>query len=93
MMIVRILHEGQFEISGAALDELNGVDNQIVEAIADGDEKRFQKLMEQMHELVHAKGTALAMDVFKESDFILPPPDSSMEDVQELFTGEGLIPG
>jgi hypothetical protein len=93
MMIVRILHEGQFEISGAALDELNTVDNQIVEAISAGDAARFQQLMERMHALVHEKGKPLPVDVFKESDFILPPPDSSMEDVQDLFTGEGLIPG
>lgn len=92
-MIVRILHEGQFEISGAALDELNGVDNQIVEAIANGQEDRFRELMAQMHDLVHARGTPLPVDVFKESDFILPPADASMEDVQDLFVGEGLIPG
>ena len=93
MMIVRILHEGQFEISGAALDELNGVDNQIVEAIANGQEDRFRTLMAQMHDLVHAKGSPLPIDVFKESDIILPPPDASMEDVKDLFAGEGLIPG
>jgi hypothetical protein len=92
-MIVRILHEGQFEISGADLDELNGVDNQIVEAIAASDEARYTDLMARMHELVHLKGKPLPIDVLKESDFILPPPDSSMEDVQDLFAGEGLIPG
>jgi hypothetical protein len=93
MMIVRILHEGQFEVTGAGLDELNAVDNQIVEAIANRQEARFRELMEQMHAVVYAKGKPLALDVFKESDIILPPSDSSMEDVEELFAGEGLIPG
>ncbi|MDX6668633.1 MAG: hypothetical protein QOK04_2013, partial [Solirubrobacteraceae bacterium] len=28
-----------------------------------------------------------------ESEVILPPPDTSLADAREEFTGEGLIPG
>lgn len=92
-MIVRILHEGQFDIHGSDLDELNNVDNQIVEAIAARDEGRFRSLMEQMHDIVQGKGKPVPLDVFVESDIILPPPDATMEEVEEMFSGEGLIPG
>ena len=92
-MIVRILHEGQFEIRGAVLDELNDVDNQIVEAIAHGDDERFRRLMDQMHDIVLKRGSPVPVDVFEESDIILPPADATMQEVEEMFTGEGMIPG
>ena len=92
-MIVRILHEGQFDIHGAELDSLNEVDNQIVEAIAHQDEERFRRLMDQMHDIVLKRGKPVPVDEFRESDIILPPADATMEEVGEMFTGEGMIPG
>ena len=92
-MIVRVLGEGQFEVRGAVLDEINDVDNAIVEAIAGGNEKKYRALMEQLHTLVISKGKPVPIDVFEESDIILPSPDASMEEVQEMFSGEGMIPG
>ena len=92
-MIVRVMGEGQFELRGAVLDEINDVDNAIVEALAAGDETHFRSLMEQLHDLVLSKGKPVPVDVFEESDLILPPADSTMEDVQEMFSGDGMIPG
>lgn len=91
-MIVRILHEGQFELTGAQLDELNKIDNQIVEIVARGDESGFHSALERMLQYVRSNGRRLAVDEFRESDIILPPADATLEDVQHLFSGEGLIP-
>lgn len=93
MMIVRILFEGQYEINGSTLDDLNTVDNKIVEAIAKNDEKNFEKLMVELHDLVVKRGKKVPYDRLVESDFILPAADSSMEEVREMFSGDGLIPG
>ena len=92
-MIVRIMFEGQFDIHGDDIDRLNEVDNQIVEAIADGDEQRFVTLMKRMHDLVLQHGKRLPDEEIKESDLILPAADSSIEEVREMFAGEGMIPG
>jgi predicted transcriptional regulator len=92
-VIVRILHEGQFEVDGDDLDALNDVDNQIVAALEANDEARFAALMAQMHKLVHERGKEVPVEVIRESDIILPDPDASMDEVRELFTGEGMIPG
>lgn len=92
-MIVRILHEGQFDIDGRDLDTLNEIDNQIVECVAAGDEQRFTTLLTKLITTVREHGKPVPVDQFVESDIILPPPDSTMEEVQHLFTGEGLVPG
>ncbi|MBI2761965.1 MAG: hypothetical protein HYX51_11140 [Chloroflexi bacterium] len=92
-MIVRVMGEGQFEIGGAVLDKLNEVDNQIVAAIEGNDEKQFAMLMVQMHDIICKDGKPVPIDEIVESDFILPPPDCSMDEVREIFTGEGMIPG
>jgi hypothetical protein len=92
-MIVRILHEGQFAIDGRDLDALNEIDNQIVVSVAAGDEKQFATLLAKLIKTVREHGKPVPIDEFVESDIILPPPDSTMEEVQHLFTGEGLVPG
>lgn len=92
-MIVRILHEGQFEISDAALEELNRVDDQLVEAIASEDRARFAGLMERLHTLVLENSTRVPADQLRESDIILPADDASMDDVRALLSEEGLVPG
>ena len=92
-MIVRILHEGQFRISGADLDRLNEIDQQLIDCVAAGNEERFSVLLTQLVQAVREHGKPLAVDEFVESDVILPAEDSTMEEVQHLFTGEGLVPG
>ncbi|HEY8490060.1 MAG TPA: hypothetical protein VIO14_03735 [Dehalococcoidia bacterium] len=92
-MIVRILTEGQYRLPGALLDQLNELDNQIVEAVARGDQEAFGRLFPQMIDLVRQNGTPVPVEELVESDVVVPAPDSSLEEVQELFAGEGLIPG
>ncbi|MFN8556357.1 MAG: hypothetical protein U0531_03055 [Dehalococcoidia bacterium] len=92
-MIVRIMFEGQFEIKGATLDELNDVDNQIVDAIAANDEDKFRTLMARLHQVVIAKGRRVPAEDIVESDIILPPSDATMDEVQDMFSGDGIIPG
>lgn len=92
-MIIRILHEGQFDLDGDDLDALNQIDNLMVAAIEAQDQVRFRDLMDRMHRIVHERGKEVPVDVIRESDIILPDPDSSMDEVRDLFTGEGMISG
>jgi len=90
-MIVRIQGEGQWELSGAQLDELDAIDNQMLEEIDHHDESRFQQLLGQMLDYVRNNGRRLATEEIVESNLILPPADSTVDEVKALFTDEGLI--
>ena len=78
-MIVRIATEGQYELPDSETDKLNELDNQAVDACGAGDEQRFQE--------------SIGEDDLRGSDVILPPPDVSLEEAKEEFSGDGLIPG
>lgn len=92
-MIVRILSEGQYQVSSALLDELNALDAQIVTAVAQGDESRFRALLTQLLALVRERGIPVQADELVASDVVLPEPDTTFEEAQALFTGQGVIPG
>jgi len=92
-MIVRIATEGQYELSDGAVERLNALDNEAVEAVDSGDEARFRELFGQIIALVRQEGAALGADDLRGSDVILPPADTSFEEARHEFTGEGLLPG
>ena len=92
-MIVRILTEGQFNLPGAHVDELNDIDNRLVEVVEQQDRAKFEALLKEMLDLVREKGTPVPIDELVESDLVLPEPDITLEEAEELFTGEGVLPG
>ena len=92
-MIVRILTEGQFNLPGAHVDDLNEIDNRLVEVVEQQDRAKFEALLKEMLDLVREKGTPVPIDELVESDLVLPEPDITLEEAEELFTGEGVLPG
>jgi hypothetical protein len=92
-MIIRITSEGQFNLPGSFVDQLNEIDNELVEAVEAADQSGYDRLLKQMLDLVREKGSPLPVDEIVESDLILPEPDLTLEEAQVLFVGEGLIPG
>ena len=92
-MIVRILTEGQFQLPGVYIDELNEIDNRLVEVVEVEDEEGFNRLLKEMLDLVRNNGRPVGVDELVESDVVLPEPDITLVEAEELFTGEGLLPG
>ncbi len=92
-MIVRILTEGQYNLPGAYVDQLNEIDNRLVEVVEDGDREGFGRLLKEMLDLVRENGTEVPVDEIVESDLVLPEPDITLEEGERLFTGEGVLPG
>jgi hypothetical protein len=92
-MIIRITSEGQFNLPGAFVDQLNEIDNELVEAVEAADRSGYATLLKKMLDLVRTEGSPLPVDEIVESDLILPEPDLTLEEAQVLFVGEGLIPG
>lgn len=91
-MIVRIATEGQYDVDDGVTDQLNEADNKVVEAVDSGDAAAFQSAYDKMLALVREHGTELGDDDLSESALILPPPDLTLEEASEQFTGDGLIP-
>ena len=92
-MIVRILSEGQFNLPGACIDELNEIDNQMVAAVESEDAASFARLLGEMLTLVREKGAPVPVEELVESDFILPETDLTLEEAEHIFIGDGLLPG
>jgi hypothetical protein len=92
-VIVRIATEGQYEIQDGDVDELNELDNAAVAACDASEEQSFRETYDKLLSFVRTKGRPLEDDELEGSDVILPPPDVSLEEAREEFTGEGLIPG
>ena len=91
-MIVRILTEGQFNLPGAYVDELNEIDNRLVEVVENDDSEQFPKVLKAMLDLVRVNGVPVPVDELVESDLVLPEPDITLREAEEIFTGEGLLP-
>ena len=92
-MIVRISSEGQYNLPGSFIDRLNEIDNALVEAVEAEDQAAFETLLKQMLDLVRENGEPVPVDELVESDLILPEPDLTLLEAEELFVGEGLLPG
>lgn len=92
-MIVRILGEGQYDLADDALTALNGLDEQIEAAIEAGDEPMFRTALEGLLAAVRSSGTHHDTASLDESDLILPPADATIDEVRELLSDDGLIPG
>lgn len=92
-LIVRILGEGQLQVPVSALDELNQLDDEVQSVIHGGDQEKFGPAMAALLDRVRALGQPLPLDEIRSSDLILPGSDSSLDEVRDLLSDDGLIPG
>ncbi|MDE2816763.1 MAG: hypothetical protein OXK81_08690 [Chloroflexota bacterium] len=92
-MIVRIATVGQYRLDDAIASDLQRFDDAMEQAVSGSDNEAFQELLQQMHDLVTERGTALTDDEIVPSDVILPPPDETLEEAQKLLGAEGFVPG
>jgi hypothetical protein len=92
-MIVRILTEGQYNLPGAYIDDLNAIDNELVDVVAAEDQEAFSTVLKRMLDLVREHGSPVPIDELVESDLVLPEPDITLKEAGEMFVGEGIVPG
>jgi hypothetical protein len=85
-VIVRILHEGQYELPAEALGRLRRLDDDLMEAVAEGDPQAFARRRDALISVVRSEGRPVADDVLRESDLVLPHADITLEEAQKLFT-------
>jgi hypothetical protein len=92
-VIVRISTEGQYELGDEKKAELEELDNEVIHTCEAGDEQNFRSSFDRLLDLVRTQGRRVGQDELVGSDLILPPPDVSLQEAREEFSGEGLIPG
>ncbi|WP_405612339.1 hypothetical protein [Streptomyces sp. NBC_00076] len=92
-MIVRIMGEGQVRLADGHLTELNKLDDELLAEMENGDGPGFRRTLEALLSKVRELGEPLPDDSLEPSELILPSQDATLEDVQELLSDDGLIPG
>jgi hypothetical protein len=91
-MIVRIAGEDQFRLDGSEEAHLEELDNAVLQAIERGDEAAFESSFEELLDFVRTTGAPLSADELEASDLILPPPDTTLTEATDDFSGEGWLP-
>jgi hypothetical protein len=91
-MIVRILTEGQWQVTDEHVAELNRLDDEVESAVEQNDEVAFSNSLGALLDDVRKRGTALPADSLEDSDLILPPADATIDEVRHLLADDGLIP-
>ncbi len=93
-MIVRILNEGQWQLSDEATRSLNALDDAVEAAVSTGNQEELADALHSLLEQVRSSGTPVPDDELLDSDLILPAADATVEEVQSLLSGsdEGLVP-
>ncbi|MGK5544658.1 PspA-associated protein PspAA [Streptomyces sp. URMC 127] len=92
-MIVRIMGEGQWKLADSHFVELNKLDDELLEEMEGGDEPGFRRTLEALLEAVRRMGSPLPDDALEPSELILPAPDATLDEVRQMLSDDGLIPG
>ncbi|MEV0242935.1 hypothetical protein AB0I06_23810 [Streptomyces sp. NPDC050674] len=92
-MIVRIMGEGQVVLADGHLAELDELDDELLAEMEKGDGPGFRRTLQALLARVRDLGEAVPDDSLEPSDLILPSPDATLEEVRELLSDDGLIPG
>ncbi|WP_407839510.1 hypothetical protein ACE1OC_29155 [Streptomyces sp. DSM 116496] len=92
-MIVRIMGEGQVELADSHFAELNKLDDELLAEMESGDEEGFRRTLGELLAAVRRLGEPLPDEALEPSELILPAPDASLDEVREMLSDDGLIPG
>ena len=84
--------EGQYKVDDELSAALGDLDDEAVAALNREDEPELDRFLDEMWELVQARGTRLADDEIATSDVVIPPSDLTLEETRELMSEDGLIP-
>jgi len=92
-LIVRIMGEGQVRLDDRHVAELNTLDDELLAEMEAGDEEGFRRTLGGLLDAVRRLGSPLPDEELEPSELILPAPDASLDEVREMLSDDGLIPG
>lgn len=85
--------EGQLRLDDAGVEELNRLDANLEAAVERNDEAAFEPALQALLDRARQVGTHLPADTIEPSDLILPREGATIDEVRELLSDGGLIPG
>ena len=91
-MIVRILGEGQYEVSQETAARLEELDTDLEAAIEANDDAAFKAALCASVDVVRAGGTQVPADSLHTAEIILPSSDADVAEVLKLLS-EGQLDG
>ncbi|WEV28243.1 hypothetical protein OYE22_25990 [Streptomyces sp. 71268] len=91
-MIVRIMGEGQVRLDDVHFAELNRLDDELLAEIQGGDHDGFRRTLAALLDAVRRLGEPLPDDALQPSELILPGPEATLEEVEQMLSDDGLIP-
>ena len=80
-------------LSDDAVAQLNELEKSAVSSCDANDEAGFRDVFGRLLAFVREKGSPVPDDALAASDLILPPPDVTLQEARQEFSGDGLIPG
>lgn len=92
-MIIRILSEGQYDVPDDAVDGLNSLDSDLEAAVEAKDHAAFGSALASLLDRIREVSRPVAVDALVTSDLVLPNSDASLDEVRDLLSHDGLIPG
>jgi ABC-type taurine transport system substrate-binding protein len=92
-VIVRILGEGQWTVDDSHVEALNVHDAHLTAALDGGDEDGFRSALAALLAEVKESGSQLPDEELVPSDVVLPSAFATVDEVRELLSDDGLIPG
>ncbi len=84
-MIVRVLHERQYDVPEASLPRLEKLDLDLDEAMRAGDEAAFDAALAALVAEVRTAGVPLPVDELVPSSRTVPSPGSTLSELRELL--------
>jgi hypothetical protein len=91
-MIVRISGEDQYRLSDDEKQRLDELESKVGAAIDSADDSAFRGSFGALLDYVRQHGSVVPDDELESSDLILPPPDVTLAEARDEFTGDGLLP-
>jgi hypothetical protein len=92
-MIVRIQGEGRFSVDAEVSTVLDQLDTELEAAIERSDEAAFSAALSALLAHVRENGEPVPAEHVGPSELILPHEGTSMDEIREMLTDEGLISG
>ena len=90
-MIIRIQEEGQYEVSDELLDRLDAIDAELEAAVAAGNDEASRTALARLLATVRENGTSLPAEHLSPSELILPPQDSTREELAQHLPASGAV--
>ena len=91
-MIARLMGEGQYRVDDGVREQLNELDDRAVASLEADDEPALDAVLDEMWQLVQARGERLPDEDLSASDLVIPPSDLTLEETRQLFSEDGLVP-